>query len=309
MNLAHLHLLLNHFPTVGMMIAFGLFAGAFFRDHEDLKKVSLVLFFGIAVITFPTYMTGAAAQMQLRDQPGISSPLMAAHEDAAMLAFLFMEITGVIAWFGLWQYRRNSRPANWVMPTILVLSIVSFVLMARAANIGGDIRHPEIQSAFTQAGGDSGTGLTARVAAFANAPWTWPALETIHFVGLSLLCGIVFLINLRMLGGIKGVSYASLHRLLPLAMLGFGINVVTGMLFFTGTPEQYVENVSFYWKVLFMLLAGLNALYFTIFDEPWRLGPGDDAPMIAKVISVSTLVIWFGVIYFGRMLPYLGNSF
>ena len=137
----------------------------------------------------------------------------------------------------------------------------------------------------------------------------WPTCETLHFVGLSLLCGVVFLVDLRVLGVMRGVSFASLHRLLPWAALGFGINVVTGILFFVGIPGQYIHNVSFYWKIGLVMLAGANALYFTFFDEPWSLGPKEDAPLTAKIAAVSAMVLWVAVMYCGSMLPFLGNSF
>ena len=58
-----------------------------------------------------------------------------------------------------------------------------------------------------------------------------------------------------------------------------------------------------------VMLAGANALYFTLFDEAWVLKPGDDAPFTAKVVAVSAIALWLGVLYFGSMLPFLGNSF
>ena len=57
------------------------------------------------------------------------------------------------------------------------------------------------------------------------------------------------------------------------------------------------------------MLAGANALYFTILDEPWSLGPKEDAPLTAKIAAVSAMVLWIGVMYCGSMLPFLGNSF
>ena len=137
----------------------------------------------------------------------------------------------------------------------------------------------------------------------------WPTCETLHFVGLSLLCGVVFLVDLRVLGVMRGVSFASLHRLLPWAALGFGVNVITGMLFFVGIPGQYIHNSAFYWKMGLVMLAGANAVYFTLFDEPWSLGPGEDAPLTAKFAAASAVVLWVAVMYFGSMLPFLGNSF
>jgi hypothetical protein len=195
---------------------------------------------------------------------------------------------------------------------ILVLTFVTFGLMTRASNIGGEIRHAEIR-----AGGVTGPetvtpegALARRVgSAMTDVPFMWPTCETLHFVGLSLLVGVVLLVNLRVLGVVKGVSFASLHRLLPWAAFGFGVNVITGILFFVGIPQQYTGNRAFGWKIALVMLAGLNAVYFTVLEEPWKLGPGEDAPLTAKIAAASAMVLWVGVMYFGSMLPFLGNSF
>ena len=70
-------------------------------------------------------------------------------------------------------------------------------------------------------------------------PWAWPICEVFHFVGLCLLFGVVLLVNLRLLGVVEGVALADVNRLLPWGIGGFGVNVVTGMLFFLASPDQY----------------------------------------------------------------------
>jgi hypothetical protein len=61
--------------------------------------------------------------------------------------------------------------------------------------------------------------------------------------------------------------------------------------------------------MLCILLAGADVLYLTWKDDLWNLGPGDSPPSMVKVLAASQIVLWVGVIYFGRMLPYLGNAF
>jgi hypothetical protein len=90
---------------------------------------------------------------------------------------------------------------------------------------------------------------------------------------------------------------------------GFVANAVTGMMFFIGQAFQYIENPAFHWKMLCILLAGGDVLYLTWHDEIWEMGPGDTAPLTVKVLAASQVCLWIGVIYFGRMLPYLGNAF
>ncbi len=70
-----------------------------------------------------------------------------------------------------------------------------------------------------------------------NSTWAWPAAETVHFLGLSLSFGVLLAVNLRILGVMRQVAFADVHRLLPWGMLGFGANLITGMLFFIGQPR------------------------------------------------------------------------
>ena len=146
----------------------------------------------------------------------------------------------------------------------------------------------------------------------ASHSWVWPTCETLHFMGLILLIGNVGLLDLRMLGVVKDLPATPLNRFVLWGVLGFAINLATGLVFFVGMPEQYIGNAAFYLKLLFMMLAGLNvaAFYVTgMFRKVERLAPGDEAPPLAKVIAAASLFLWFGVMYFGRMLPYLGNAF
>jgi hypothetical protein len=328
MDLTHIHLLLNHFPTIGMIIGGGLFVVALIMKSNDLKLASLVVMLGIALLSIPTYMSGNGAEDAIKALPGVTRPMMEAHEGAALVAIAFMEVLGAFAWLGLWQFRRLTFIPNWNLTVILLLIVATFGLMTRASNIGGEIRHAEIRASAgtgTQPGADPGAGtgtgtaeqtapasggLARTVGSFVTeTPWMWPTCETLHFVGLSLLLGVVLLVDLRVLGIIKGVSFASLHRLLPWAAFGFGVNVTTGMLFFVGIPGQYINNPAFYWKIGAVMLAGLNAVYFTVLKEPWELGPGDDAPLTAKIAAASAMVFWVTVMYYGSMLPFIGNSF
>jgi uncharacterized membrane protein len=315
MNLAHLHLLLNHVPTVGFAVGLCLFLVAMIQKDDKLQRVSLGILFAVAVLCIPAYLTGVAASEIMQDVPGISVALMEAHQDAALTAFALMELTGGFAWFALWQFRRYAHAPRPLLVAIVFLSVASFALMAQAANLGGGIRHPEIVS--LQATGAVSAPIvntawlkTAALRSFVNdTDWVWPACEAVHFIGLGLAFGVVLLLNLRMLGMMKAVAFADLHRTLPWGMMGFAINLVTGMLFFIGVPEQYTNNPSFQWKIACLVLLGANLIYFTSLNDPWRVDAGCDAPRSVKLMAASTIVLWLGVVYFGRMLPYLGGAY
>jgi hypothetical protein len=238
--------------------------------------------------------------------------LIEKHEGAALLAFVFMQITGAFAWLGLWKFRRADRFPSAVLAAVALFSLVTFGLMAQAANIGGEIRHPEIREALkAEAAQEAGQQPLGRaVGTFVIAKtWVWATCETLHFVGLCLLFGIASFVDLRMLGVMKGISFQALHRMLPWGVLGFGINMITGMFFFVAASDQYTTNTVYQWKLVLIMLAGLNVLYFTIFDEPWEVGAGDDAPPMAKFVAASAFALVIGVIFCGRMLPFLGKAF
>ena len=98
---------------------------------------------------------------------------------------------------------------------------------------------------------------------------------------------------------------------MPLALVGFAINLLTGVVFLIGLPGQYVNNRVWWFKVGFIVLAGLNAaLYETrLSNTVLALDPGGDTPRAVKLIGVVSLVSWLAVLYCGRMLPFLGDAF
>src|SRR5581483_8022756 len=94
-TLAHIHLLLNHFPTIAFLIGLVLFVAGFWMKSDYLKRISLGIFLIVSLISIPVYMTGKAAQGAIKDQPGVSAVLTETHQDAALLAMTFMELTGI----------------------------------------------------------------------------------------------------------------------------------------------------------------------------------------------------------------------
>lgn len=149
---------------------------------------------------------------------------------------------------------------------------------------------------------------TAISEAFRNqVGWLWPLCESLHFVALCLLIGAAGFFDLRLLGFMRGISLRSAKRFIPWAMAAFVVNTVTGVIFLVSQPQQYVTNLSMWFKALFLVVAGLNAVLFeTTYSKRLLALPADaEMPLSAKVIGAVSLISWFAVLYFGRMLPYL----
>jgi len=141
-------------------------------------------------------------------------------------------------------------------------------------------------------------------------PWTWPIAETIHFFGLCMLIGALLVIDLRLLGVNRMLPAVSVHDLLPIAYVGFGLNLATGILFFLGDPHRYAPNIAFQLKMLLIVIAGLNALYYQMKIHP-NMDSLDDSvvlPTNVKVVGATSLALWFGVLAYGRLIPYIGTG-
>lgn len=140
--------------------------------------------------------------------------------------------------------------------------------------------------------------------------WTWPTLETLHFIALCLLIGSILVMDIRLIGFQRMIPIAAVHRLVPVALAGFSVNLVTGVLFCFGDPHRYFINISFQIKMLLVLLAGINALVYYLKVEPMlaRAEPMADTPPLAKLVGAASIALWLGVVAFGRLIPYLGTG-
>jgi hypothetical protein len=116
----------------------------------------------------------------------------------------------------------------------------------------------------------------------------------------------VAIMDLRLLGFSRTLSIRAIHQLLPWAWTGFAINLITGVLFIFAQPSFYYPNVAFRVKLVLILLAGLNALWFhlTVNRQIDSWPEGAEAPRQAKTIAGVSLVLWVAVICFGRFIMY-----
>ena len=136
--------------------------------------------------------------------------------------------------------------------------------------------------------------------------WLFPTAEILHFMGLSLLIGSLLVVDCRLLGVVHGFPVAAVYKFLRWSLAGFSINLVTGTMFFFSDPFRYYPNIAFRIKMLLILLAGLNALYFAVkVRSNSALTEGGEAGTDIKTVSTLSLLFWLGVIILGRFIPYV----
>ncbi len=203
---------------------------------------------------------------------------------------------------------------------MLIFSLLSVVLISRTSNTGGDIRHPELRppNTLTVTEGTFGSIISkfeptpdnfSAVVTFSK--WWWTFMMAMHFIGLIMIIGTVGLFDLRIMGFLKQIPVAPLHRLLPWGMVGLAINILTGLLAFASRSDGYIYSVAIWLKILGLMLLGLNAAAFymtNIFEDVENLKAGDDAAISAKLVAASSLLLWFGVIAMGRYIQPLVDT-
>jgi hypothetical protein len=138
-----------------------------------------------------------------------------------------------------------------------------------------------------------------------ETPDAFPVAEMSHFIGLSLMMGAMIVVDLRILGVFRQTSYSSVLKLLPLAIAGFAVNLLSGIAFIACNPFLYLTNPAFFVKLGFIVLGGLNALWFTFaeYKQVAGLPIGAAAPRPARVMAAASLGMWTLVLLLGRLLP------
>jgi uncharacterized membrane protein len=302
---SQIHLVLNHFPSLGLVFALGFYVIALAKNDAVMKRTCLVAFVICAILAIPTFVTGNAAMWALTDTrlPDISRAVINAHRDWAVYTLFGMAFTGITAWIELWRFRHLGRFSNRSLYLVLVFAIVTLGVIAEAGHRGGQINHPEIRTDAMPA--DPNAYLSPAIESLINHVTWFVPWQTVHFFGYSLVFGTVLAVSLRVLGFWKSLSFEAVHRILPLGVCGVAMNVFSGMLILQSDSSRYLNNTTFAPKIAFITIGAIAVLYFSLDERLWAVKAGEDAPMRAKWVAALVLLSWIGVIMGGRLLPYV----
>ncbi len=146
-------------------------------------------------------------------------------------------------------------------------------------------------------------------AAIAESRYAFPVIEGVHLIGLSISVGLIFLTDLRLTGVLFGQIPVRdvIHHLRPYVVAGFALVFLSGGLLFWSEASMLVESPAFPFKLLFMALAGANALYFELVLAK-QSAVQEDRPLLprnVKLAGAASLFLWTLVIICGRLIPYL----
>lgn len=146
---------------------------------------------------------------------------------------------------------------------------------------------------------------TSWSAAIRQSAWLYPFLEIIHITGIVLLVGPAFMFDLRLLGFSKHLPVKGLGRhLLSWSVRGLLLVIPSGLLLFITNAATLGYDPVFWTKMILLLLAAGNALFFRKIVSR-ASGDADIAlPAAAKTVAILSLILWTAVIACGRLLAY-----
>ena len=148
MNQAHWHLVLNHAPIFGALAGTLLLLAGVLRTQSALVVAGLWAVVLAVAVGLPAQLTGAGAAQVVKDMPRVSQALIQNHASAARLGYWVLVGTGTLALLSLTMLRQQAARAPLLVRLTLLGAALSFGLLARAGNLGGQISHPEIREGF-----------------------------------------------------------------------------------------------------------------------------------------------------------------
>ena len=141
MDAQQLHLMLNYYPAIGTFIGVVFLLIGFWRRSDRIKQTSLKIFFVVALLALPTFVSGEiSGAAAARIHTGPHAEALNQHKETARTAFLLLEATGLAALIGLFLFRRGSNLARWCVLAVLVLSLAACGLIAYTTHLGRQVK-------------------------------------------------------------------------------------------------------------------------------------------------------------------------
>jgi uncharacterized membrane protein len=139
--------MLTHIPIIGIFIGIGIMIYGLLIKNETLLKVSLTLFIIMAILMIPSYFTGEWSKLIIEKKLGVSDKIIQSHESFAVKAVFLMLILMILAIINFIFINKKHTYSNLLTIIILIFSIIIAVVMTKVGDLGGQIRHTEINTA------------------------------------------------------------------------------------------------------------------------------------------------------------------
>jgi len=140
---------------------------------------------------------------------------------------------------------------------------------------------------------------TALAQVIAKSTWGFAVIETIHIIGLTILLGSIFVLNLRVLGyGVKQPAGQLAKEISGWVIAGFVLMIGTGIPMFMSAATTYMGSDPLAIKLALLVLA--IAIQLAIHKIPGMYS----GSVAGKIAACLALLCWFGVAWAGRGIAF-----
>jgi uncharacterized membrane protein len=146
MNPTHIHLLITHLPIAGSILGGIVLAYGLYTKSRQVKIAAFFLLIISSIGSVIAYLTGEEAEETVEKMQGVSKGMIEQHSDVALYALVSLCILGITAIAGLFLSIKKPALSGMTARAALVISLISFGLIAWTGYLGGQIRHTEITS-------------------------------------------------------------------------------------------------------------------------------------------------------------------
>lgn len=146
MNEAHLHLLVNHIPIIGVVIGILVLSTGYILKNITIKRTALGIFIFSSLFAIPAFFSGERAEEVIEKLPGVSENYIEAHEEVAEVFIWIIASLGVLSLLTFLSDYFKRKISKWLYLLTAIMAIVTLVVAKQVGTTGGEIRHPEIRT-------------------------------------------------------------------------------------------------------------------------------------------------------------------
>ena len=145
MNEAHLHMVVNHFPIIGMIVGFVILVSGLLFKSRVTKRIGTITLLVTSLFVFPSFESGEGAEEIVENLPGISENIIEKHEELAEQFMLFVWILLPLILFSFYADWKQKGFLKYVHFLIAIIAFVALIFAKQVGTSGGEIRHTEIR--------------------------------------------------------------------------------------------------------------------------------------------------------------------
>ncbi len=150
MNWAYFHLVINHFPIIGVIIGTLILLAGMLFSNQGVKISGLATVLFAALMAILAYLTGNPAEEAVKVVPDVAKSLVSRHEEIASIGMYLLIPAGLLSALTLFSIWKKEKSVHFLFIITLVLSLISSLAMVYVGRTGGQIRHSEFRSAATK---------------------------------------------------------------------------------------------------------------------------------------------------------------